>query len=80
MMTDVEKAVFWIHGNKCRILVFTFDGQVVDNDDSWNNRASAQSYIFHKYGFGIIQESVSGDTKRLAELNAIFDARMSAPG
>jgi len=42
-MNDVEKAAFWIHDRKCRVLVFSFDGKVMDNDDTWYNLASAQS-------------------------------------
>lgn len=73
--SDAEKAVFWIHNRKCRVLVFSFGGQVMDNDDSWNNLASAQCDIFHRYGYGITHEHVArSDEKRIAELNAIFDA------
>ena len=27
-MSDIEKAILWLHNGRCRVLVMTFDGKV----------------------------------------------------
>ena len=38
------EAFLWMHNKKCRVLLKE-DGVVVEKDDSWNNRASAECMV-----------------------------------
>ena len=38
------EAILWLHEKKCRIMLKS-DGKVVDKDDNWNNRASAEMTV-----------------------------------
>jgi hypothetical protein len=38
------EAILWIHEKRCRVLLKE-DGVVVDKNDMWNNRASAEHMV-----------------------------------
>lgn len=42
-------AKLWISDGKCRVLVFDADGRIIDTNDLWNNRASAESWVYDTY-------------------------------
>lgn len=42
------KAIMWVHGRVIRIIVRS--DYIVDMDDSWNNRASAEAWVYAQYG------------------------------
>lgn len=48
------KADLWISGDACRILV-TEGGVVIDTNESWNNRASAELAVYDLYPEAIVK-------------------------
>jgi hypothetical protein len=44
MKMESTEAILWIHDKKCRVLLKE-DGVVVDKNDTWNNRASAEHMV-----------------------------------
>lgn len=38
------EAILWLHGDKCRVMLKS-EGKVIDRDDTWNNRASAEMTV-----------------------------------
>jgi hypothetical protein len=43
------KAVLWLHDEACRVLIYDESGKVIDSNDDWNNRASAEMTVLMSY-------------------------------
>lgn len=69
------EAVLWIHGNRCRV-VLKHDGRIIDTDDTWNNRASAELTVQTSVPYATIR-FVTDETE-IQELNQEWDAAKAA--
>jgi len=68
------EAVLWIHGSKCRVLLKK-DGAVIDTNDMWNNRASAELMILQSVPEARLRFVAGAEVE---ELNAEWDAAASS--
>ena len=64
------EAVLWIHGSKCRVLLKK-DGVVIDTNDMWNNRASAEAMVLQAVPEARLRFATGAEVE---ELNAEWDA------
>ena len=63
-------AILWIYDKKCRVLLKDGD-QVLDLNDTWNNRASAESMVLRSFPEANIQ--FVHDPNKIDVLNAEWD-------
>jgi hypothetical protein len=69
------KALLWLHGDRCRILLYNEAGVIIDWDDTWNNRASAEMTVLAGFPDAEIQFVRYSETEKITELNAVWDKR-----
>jgi ribonuclease HI len=63
-------AHLWISKNLCRILIYADNGSVIDTNNEWNNRASAESWVNQYYPEAkqkFYSRDVMSEIKRLDE-------------
>lgn len=65
-------ATLWISDRKCKVLVADSEGRIIDTDDTWNNRASAESWVYDAYP-GARVKFVT-DAAKIKELNSEWNS------
>lgn len=68
------KAVLWLTESKCRVLVYSSEGHVVDTNDDWNNRASAELTVKSCYPTAKISFVRHTETEKIKELNSEWNS------
>jgi hypothetical protein len=68
------EALLWIHGSKCRVLLKE-DGVVIDTNDMWNNRASAELMILQSVPEARLRFVAGAEAE---ELNIEWDAAVQS--
>lgn len=63
------KATIWVHNKIARVLVFGENGNVIDTNDDFNNRASAESWVLELYPEATVSYIFGSATERIKELN-----------
>jgi hypothetical protein len=62
----------WITGGECRVLVKTDEGHVIDTNNEWNNRLSAEVWLYTWYpGTKVRFET---DERKVRDLNREWSA------
>jgi hypothetical protein len=57
-------ATLWISQRLCRILIRDSEGRIIDTNSEWNNRASAESWVYEFYPEATVQFSADPAAKR----------------
>lgn len=68
------KAILWLHESKCRVLLYSAEGNVIDTNDDWNNRASAEMTVMAVCPTAKITFVRYTETDRIKQLNAEWNA------
>lgn len=48
-------AELWIEGKVCRVVVYDDAGNAIDENNQWNNRASAEAWVLTHYPLARIE-------------------------